>query len=74
MKKTIYYQAQFSKDGETWTAFSAHRKYDVVTDYDEIKAIYDGMLNFHSLEWNAAYKHHRIAKYEVLETIINVEA
>lgn len=74
MKKAIYYQAQFSKDGETWQAFHAHHKYDVTTDYDKIKAIYDEMIKFHSLEWNAACKYHRIARYEVTETIMNAEA
>ena len=71
MKKTTYYQAQSSKDGKTWSAFNAHHKYDVVTDYATVKAIYDEMIAFHSLEWTKDNKFHRIVKYEVTETILN---
>ncbi len=72
MKKTIYYQAQYSKDGKTWYAFNAHKKYNTTDNFEEIKAVYNEMLQFHSLEWNADCKYHRIARYEVIEMIINL--
>lgn len=65
MEKKVYYQAQFSEDGVNWTAFNAHHQYDVLESLDEIREVYDNMLEWHKKPFNRSCKYHRIMKYTV---------
>lgn len=65
MEKKVYYQAQFSEDGVNWIAFNAHHQYDVKETLEEIRAIYDHMIEYHNEPVNHMCKYHRIMKFTV---------
>lgn len=65
MEKKVYYQAQFSEDGENWTSFNAHHAHDVRESLDEIREVYDRMVEWHSEPFNRNCKYHRIMKFTV---------
>lgn len=69
MEKKIYYQAQFSEDGETWRAFRTDREYNVRESLDEIKEVYERMIEYHKTTYTQ-YKHHRIVKFVVESEVI----
>lgn len=66
----IYYQAQFSEDGEHWRAFNADREYNVRESYEEIKEVYDKMIEYHKLPYNRHCKYHRIVKFVVESEVV----
>ena len=65
MEKKVYYQAQFSEDGVNWISFNAHHEYDVRESLDEIREIYDNMIEYHKIPVNRKCKYHRIMKFTV---------
>lgn len=69
MNEKIYYQAQHSEDGKNWSAFNANRKYNVRESLDEIKEIYDKMVEYHK-EHYTQYKYYRIVKFVVKSEVI----
>lgn len=70
MEKKIYYQAQFSEDGETWRAFRADHEYNVRESLDEIKEVYEKMIEFHKKPYNSHCRYHRIVKFTVESEVI----
>lgn len=73
MEKKIYYQAQFSEDGEHWRAFTTGREYNVRESLEEIEAVYDRMIEYHKKPYYSHCKYHRIVKFVVESEIIENE-
>ena len=67
METYIIYQAQFSEDGKIWRVY---RPSETCESFDEVKKIYDDMVEYHKLPYNVRCKYHRIVKLTVETEVI----